>query len=202
MNPTGDFSRFQDDILSRYRDQTIPITFGVLIADHRQREAREYILNYLNGFDKLSGNYIDFFIPGYTEINYLVKIPSKPNKKFYFSQELFDGFVEGFEKYFEVEYVFTPMLVLIELQTNDYINARKIVLELDSEFSCIKRSGLLFKRIFTIAQQYVALDEFSYNLQQTYMKGAYLDSFINALDNSVVTEIRKQHKHVRYFAVR
>lgn len=58
------FEKLSRRILEKY-DEDIPITMGILVADYRQSDAREYILNYLNRFDERSGRYIDFYLPGY-----------------------------------------------------------------------------------------------------------------------------------------
>ena len=47
MNPSGDYKRFEIEIVNRYEDYDIPITFGILIADYRQRNCSDYIINYL-----------------------------------------------------------------------------------------------------------------------------------------------------------
>lgn len=72
MNPTGSYLRFQNDLLDRYSnyEDSDFVTFGILIADPRQTAAREFIFNYLNVFDRESGDYFDFFIPGYTEVEW------------------------------------------------------------------------------------------------------------------------------------
>ena len=48
MFPIGSYERLYYDILKRYKEYTNTeyVTFGILIADPRQTEAREYILNY------------------------------------------------------------------------------------------------------------------------------------------------------------
>ena len=55
------FESLSKKVLQKY--EGISITMGILIADYRQTDAREYILNYMNRFDELSGKYIDFYLP-------------------------------------------------------------------------------------------------------------------------------------------
>ena len=52
MFPTSSYKRLYNDIIDRYDTYSDDeyVTFGILIADARQGEAREYILNYLNVF--------------------------------------------------------------------------------------------------------------------------------------------------------
>ncbi len=59
MFPTGDFDRLKYEIIEWYSDIDIPITFGILTADYEQSLAREYIINYIDVFDKRSNKYID-----------------------------------------------------------------------------------------------------------------------------------------------
>ena len=64
MFATGDYNRFYCDVMERYSDVDIPITFGILIADYDQQMAREHIINYLDVFNETSGKYIDFLFRG------------------------------------------------------------------------------------------------------------------------------------------
>lgn len=63
MIPIGDFPLLCKKIINKYDDYE-KITFGILLADPRQTESREYILNYLNLFNKESCGLFDFFVPG------------------------------------------------------------------------------------------------------------------------------------------
>lgn len=125
-------STFEDmikRIFSKYDD--IPITIGILIADYRQTEAREYILNYLNIFDKKSGKYIDFYLPGYNQIkkydnnkskhiymeiknyneaNKIIAV-NRTRKEYFFDDIVFENFLYEFETKTSVKYVYNPMLV-------------------------------------------------------------------------------------------
>ena len=101
MFPTGDYERFEHEIGSVYRDYDIPITYGILIADMRQPACAEHIVNYLNRFHRLSNKYFDFFIPGYSFYGYRngKKLDSCiDGKSLFFSDELFDEFVQKIEE--------------------------------------------------------------------------------------------------------
>ena len=60
MELITDFEELSKVILKKYEGEGNCITMGILVADYRQSEAREYMLNYLRRFDMLSGKYIDF----------------------------------------------------------------------------------------------------------------------------------------------
>lgn len=65
VNPVRTFDQITQEILDKYDYKTI--TVSILIADGNQTAARDYIINYMDKFDKESGKYIDFFVPGYCE---------------------------------------------------------------------------------------------------------------------------------------
>lgn len=116
MNPVRTFDQITQEILDKYDYKTI--TVGILIADGNQTAARDYIINYMDKFDKESGKYIDFFVPGYCEriSNSTVSIEKRyhPNAyekwicmgdlpmfiirrnqtAYYFDKFLFDDFIE------------------------------------------------------------------------------------------------------------
>lgn len=201
MIPTGDFDRFRYDVMERYNEE-FPITFGILIADYNQTLVKEYILNYLNIFDNRSNKYIDFFIPGYTEYgaNNPIEL-SRTGKRYFFNRDLFINFIEKFQENFGYEYEFNPVLILVELKNKDFINSKKIIIDLDQNGSDVKRAGVLFQEIFNIAKKYVDIKDFSRELKATYIKGACGDSIINAIDNSILTELNEQRKNMRRFKI-
>lgn len=126
MNPVRTFDQITQEILDKYDYKTI--TVGILIADGNQTAARDYIINYMDKFDKESGKYIDFFVPGYCEriSNSPVSIEKRyhPNayekwicmgdlpmfiirrnqKAYYFDKFLFDDFIEEMETKMCIEY--------------------------------------------------------------------------------------------------
>lgn len=202
MFPTGDFDRLKYEVMQWYNDDA-PITFGILIADYEQTLAREYIINYMNVFDKKSNNYIDFFIPGYlTYGNGIITLMKNKNGESYcFDRTTFETFVEQFEKYFGFTYEFSPVLVLVELKNKNFIDSQKIIIDLDCDESDIKRAGVMFLDIFDIAKRYVRIEDFSRELTATYIKGSYADTIVNAIGNNILTEINEQRKNVRRFRV-
>lgn len=61
MWPLGQYDRLVHEI-KRREDNSIPVTFGLLIADYNQQTCREYILNYI---DNLTTNQEDILISIY-----------------------------------------------------------------------------------------------------------------------------------------
>lgn len=206
MFPTGDFDRLKYEIMEWYSDIDIPITFGILIADYEQSLAKEYIINYMDVFDKRSNRYIDFFIPGYviygSDDDIRTSMKNKQGDAYYFSRTLFHDFIEKFETYFDYKYEFNPVLILVELKNRNFVGTKKIVIELDSERTSIKKAGVLFNNIFEIAKRYVNITDFSRELTATYLKNTLADSVIDAIDNSMLTELYTQKKNIRVFQIK
>lgn len=206
MFPTGDFDRLKYEIMEWYNDIDIPITFGILIADYEQSLAKEYIINYMDVFDKRSNRYIDFFIPGYviygSDDDIRTSMKNKQGDAYYFSRTLFHDFIEKFETYFDYKYEFNPVLILVELKNRNFVGTKKIVIELDSERTSIKKAGVLFNNIFEIAKRYVSITDFSRELTATYLKNTLADSVIDAIDNSMLTELYTQKKNIRVFQIK
>ena len=206
MYPTGDFERLKFEIMERYKDFDIPITFGILIADYEQSLAREYILNYIDVFDKRSNKYIDFFIPGYIThgSNDCIRasMKNKQGEPYYFSRELFHDFIEKLETIFDYQYNFSPVLLLVELKNRDFVGTKKIIIELDTEKTSIKKTGVLFTNIFKIAKRYANIKDFSRELTATYLKDTLADSVVDAIDNSILTELHTRKKNIRHFQIK
>jgi hypothetical protein len=214
MELVNNFEELVKEILDKYKNIDIPITIGILVADYRQDIARQYMLNYLNMFDKKSGKYIDFYLPGYymytgdtnndwkerkhnnicisrhqtDEPIYIVRT----NEKYYFDEYLFDEFIRDMEKNMNVEYTYNPMLLLVEVNQKkgrSHLSfQRKMIIELDNtnQGKGIKRAGCLFDEIFRIAKREVNIDRFGNDIKLHYIKGSALSSIAKALDGSLL----------------
>lgn len=206
------FESLSKMVLDKYEDA--PITMGILIADYRQTEAREYILNYLNMFDEMSGKYIDFYLPGYymyacenknewskrSHQNMCISRHRSSNKsiymtrlgeRFYFDDYLFEDFLREFRKKTGIGYLYTPMLILVEVNKEKGYGAiqfqDKMVIELDDGTpSGVKRSGVLFEAIFEIAKKEVHLDHFKKEMRMSYVKGNAVKKIATILDGNII----------------
>ncbi len=209
MELVEDFDTLCRKILNKY-DSDECITVGILVADYRQTECREYIINYLNRFDELSGKYIDFYLPGYylytgdgktdwpkgnhynmciskhrssqTEI-YLDRMKSPV----YFDYYLFEDFLRELEKRTHITYRYCPMLILVEVSQEKFRGQlefqRKMVIDLDDGTdNGVKRAGNLFDAIFEFAKKEVHLDRFRKGLRMRYIKGHAIHNMIKILD--------------------
>ena len=207
MFPTGDYERFEHEIGSVYRDYDIPITYGILIADMRQPACAEHIVNYLNRFHRLSNKYFDFFIPGYSFYGYRngKKLDSCiDGKSLFFSDELFDEFVQKIEEILDIKYTYNPMLVLVEKKPNQKPNKddKKIIIELDNMPGGVQRSGMLFEEIFDIAKEHVDIEEYSRDLTKTYIKDHILDEIVKCIDKKGLSILHSFNKWTQIYRIR
>lgn len=205
MFPTSTYARFQQEILDRYSDyeETDFVTFGILLADVRQTEAREYILNYLNRFDRRSGKFFDFFIPGYDKHNHDYGESIKlRGTQYFFNSELFDEFCDNLENDFSIHYTFNPMLILMTMKKGYKGSAQYVIIELDEHGQHgVKRSGELFEALFEAARSGAQLNNLRNSLVKTYLKGNLLESITNAIAPNWLCEINKQASELKRYRI-
>ena len=222
MIPTGDFFRLKNDILSRYENDEV--TFGILIADPRQNETREYIYNYLSVFHDESGKLFDFFIPGYEKVIYRGK-PYKldvyhettssrvinehtfrmvsNNIEFQFNRRLFDEFCSKLKENFGIQYTFNPMLILMSMKPGYIHTAKYIVIELDdNEWHSVRRSGVFFIDLFNIFRTDTSLEYIQNHMKSTYAKGNLINTIINSIGKSWLVEVKKYGDEIKRYRIR
>lgn len=149
MNIVRGFEDIARSVLEGKPDDAV-VTFGVLVADRGQDEAYQYILRYLTDFDEASGNYIDFFVPGYyIAPNDYVNYYSVDNEKslfhpnayssywadrakaiyitrderkicYYFDEDMFRKFRRKMRREWQIEDTYNPMLILVEVSKENY----------------------------------------------------------------------------------
>lgn len=207
------FESLSKKILEKY-EEDIPITMGILVADYRQSDAREYILNYLDRFDKKSGKFIDFYLPGYymfskesenewknrSHQNICISrhcssscpiYISRIKENFYFDGYLFDDFLYEFENKTGISYMYSPMLILVEVNKRKGYGQiefqDKMVIDLDDGTPRgVRRSGVLFEEIFNIAKHEVELDRFKREMRMCYLKGNAVRTIVSILDGNII----------------
>ena len=206
------FESLAKKVLEKY--DNISVTMGILVADYRQSDAREYILNYLNRFDEKSGKFIDFYRPGYymyaresenewrerSHQNMCISRHcssqepihiNRLNEKYYFDDYLFEDFLREFERKTGITYTYSPMLILVEVNKAVGYGAiefqDKMVIDLDDGTPRgIKRSGVLFEEIFEIARREVRMDRFRREIGMNYLKGNAVKMVVNALEGNLI----------------
>ncbi len=229
MKPVRTFEDISNAILNNM-DQDIPVTIGVLVANGKQPSALEYVLSHMQTFDRKSGYYIDFYLPGYhlgpkdeiTELNKKYhplscasELPSDNEneifsierdgirQKYYFSDVLFDNFIEKMESDMNIEYSYSPMLILVEV-CKDYYRGdlkyqRKIVIELNQD---INKIGQLFNAIFEVAKKEVYLDEWRKNLRIYYLSKTATDNVIRALQGDWIEALSNTYNDIQRFRIK
>ena len=222
------FETLSKEVLRKY--EGIPVTMGILVADHRQTEAREYILNYLNLFDEKSGKYIDFYLPGYflytgddenewenrshqnidvsrhcsrKETIYI----SRLKEKFYFDEYLFEDFLRALEKETGIKYAYGPMLVLVEVDGNVGYGSIKfqnrMVIDLDDGTARgIKRSGELFDAIFEFAKRGSSLYNLRKEMRMHYIKGASVNIITGFLSGDILETVKNTGEGVARYRIK
>lgn len=203
MWPLGEYERMVHEI-KRREVSDIPITFGLLIADYRQQKCKEYILNYIERFDYKSDKYINFYLPGYLE----ERVGENDNKieinkkNYYFDSEIYLDFFYHLELDFEIEYPYNPELILIEYDKGHFKKTRKIVIELDSNGSEIKQTGVLFEKIFSIAKQNVNIEDFSKELTKSEIKTNLFSKIVEGIDNSYLSAINNEKNAIKKYRIK
>lgn len=223
------FESLTKKVLERY-DKDIPITMGILVADYRQSDAREYILNYLNRFDEKSGKYIDFYLPGYymyskesknewkkrSHQNICIsrhcssKEPiyiSRLNENYYFDGYLFENFLRDFETKVGISYTYSPMLILVEINKRNRCEhlefLDKMVINLDDGTPRgVRRSGILFEEIFNIAKREERLDRFGKEIRKNYLRGNAVKNLANLLDGNIIESLADTVEGIRQYRIK
>lgn len=229
MELVTDFEILSKMVLEKYDDETC-VTMGILIADYRQSEAREYILNYMNRFDELSGKYIDFYLPGYymftgdsedeweSRQHYNMCVSrhrstrepiylDRTSAPYYFDDYFFEDFLREFSKETGVSYTYNPMLILIEVKNERYRGQiqfqNKIVIELDENSPRgIRRSGQLFEAIFDIAKREMNLHRFERALKIKYIKGNAVQKIASLLDGNFIEAISESAEGIMTYRIK
>lgn len=230
MNPVGTFDEICKKVLLKYEDDEV-VTIGILVADWQQDEAKQYIVDYMDRFDRKSGKYIDFYIPGYyeksNELNEEINKKYHPNSyvkwddipgaaafflrresmPYYFDKFLFDDFIEEMEVRMGIRYTYNPLLLLVEVDRKKgrgQIEFQdKLVIELDEDTNRgLRRAGELFDRIFEIAKKEVNLDRFGSGVRMYYIKGKAVQNIIGALNGEWVESIADVTNDVMRFRIK
>lgn len=215
MNPVGDFRTFYDEFLRKYDDYADNeiISFGILLADYRQTDTREYILNYLEDFDYSSGKLIDFFIPGYIEAWNVGRCTRDTMSRndgciqvrgtdYVFVGEIFTSFIQNLEIQFGIRYTFNPMLILMSMERCYIQTARYIVFELDTIPGGVRRSGELFSQIFDVAREDTSLEAYRNRCCHIYIKDNIVEKISTAIGLPWLEEITRVGTEYRRYRIR
>ncbi|EIF6158370.1 hypothetical protein QTI34_13285 [Clostridium perfringens] len=166
MYPIGTYDRFIQKIKGR-EGKNKPRYLGVLFCDIEQQDAKEYIINYMEVFNKSSGESFDFYIPGY--LNSTKKSRNNifqfRDEKYEFNRKVYNEFCDKFIEDFKIEFPYVATLVLLEYKSGNFKNAKKAKFNLEEIKGGLKNSGFFFDLIFKVAKdneelQYILDDVF------------------------------------------
>lgn len=208
MKITSTYKKFLDDLDKIYREygDADDISFGVLCASYNQTEAREYIYEFLDDFDEQSGDYYDFFIPGFQECKEGKEphiVLSRTGKAYRFERKVYKDFCDDFFSYYGIHKTYNPILVLMSVNPGRMGEAQYIVIELDTYNSCgVKRSGELFDQIFEVAKKEMHVKAVKNSMIKSYIKGNWINSMVNVLSGDLLEETQKIGDELKRYRVR
>lgn len=213
----GTFADFRNKVLLDYPEfYNDEVTFGILLADPRQSECKEYLLNYLNYFHKKSQGIFNFYIPGFTDNPYYygeleeeisvsnisknIPMISIEKKDYYFCREYYENFIDNLEQIFNIQPTFNPMLILMEMKPGHIKGAKFVVIELDSlDSHGIRRSSQFFNELLNITKKAGTLEEIVNRKELYYAHAKCIDTIISAIGVNWLTEVKTVYdEHKRY----
>ena len=123
MVPTND----SIDVILRklVGDKLYTFMTGVLLVDGRTVDANEYVLRYISDFHRESGQYIDFYLPGYIAEEEVDKYVgsftndypiSIDGKRYYFQPNLYEIARDEYKFKWNIEKSRYPMLILMDVE--------------------------------------------------------------------------------------
>lgn len=208
MWPTSRFERLEHDLACETNGcmEDDRVTFGILIADARQGQAKEYIINYMDELDKESNNYFNFYIPGYTDDKFWGKDDSCyleiNRRRYYFNEEDFKNFCDELYNKFAIKYTNNPMLVLVSMVPGNYKTKKYIIIELDkNEQYTINRSRELFSIIFKAANTKVDLEGVRREIIREYINGNLLEIIQSLFDKTIFIKMVKMFKTYKIYRI-
>ena len=222
--PVGSFRDFQNRVnfssgaIEAFKDKET-ITVGLLVADARQSDSRDYLLNYLDYFHRRSGNYFSFYVAGFTpepfgfdftkpfdptdnlyKNLYLIEID---RKKYYFDAIEFEHFIVELEEELKIKYTFNPMLVLFEMKPGHWGEARRVVFELDNmDDHNVRRSAVFFSELLDITKEVTSLKDITRKQKNYAIKGSIIDRIIASLDIPLIGEVKNSIEDIRRYRIK
>jgi hypothetical protein len=135
-------------------------TVGILVADPRQSQIREFVTNYLDTFNIKSGRYIDFYLPGYIKVN-----PASnhditiSNTCWKFDVNIYDSFINELCERKFLKFTTTAFLLLLEIGTQKTKFKDFIYISIDSSTINPKQVGTFFTQFFEYAKSEIEFDK-------------------------------------------
>lgn len=144
------------DEISHRETNLVPTTAGVLLVDYNFRNAREILQPALKSLNQLSGDIINFYLPGYESVSDGTRRKLKyrfENNDYKFCERTYQEFCSKFFQNFNIDQTISPSLILFEYGNESLYNSSKIIIDLSEELTDIKNIELLFKEIVQQAKK-------------------------------------------------
>lgn len=154
MFPIGTYDRFIQKIKGR-EGKCKPRYLGVLFCDIEQQNVKQFIINYMEVFNKKSGENFDFYIPGYLscKTGRTSDIFELNSEKYKFNRKVYDEFCYKFSQDFDIKYPYVATLVLLEYKSGNFKHSKKCMFNLEEINGGVKNSGDFFELIFKSAEE-------------------------------------------------
>ncbi len=155
MIPVDSYDSMINEI--RHREtKLVPTTVGVLLVDYNFRYAKEILQPALKWLNQLSGDTINFYLPGYERVFNGTRGNLKyrfENNDYVFFGRIYQEFQLKFSQEFCVEQAISPTLILFEYGYESLCNSPKILIDLTEELASVKNIEQLFKEIVQQAKK-------------------------------------------------
>lgn len=104
--------------------------------------------------------------------------------------------------HFGIEHTFNPMLILMSMIPGQICTAKYIVIELDNTSHDIRRSGMVFSKIFELARTNPEINDLQRMFVTTYLKGNWINHILKILNQNKLLEIINIKKIIKKYRVK
>lgn len=159
---------------------------GVLLVDGRTVDANEYVLKYISDFNRESGNYIDFYLPGYISerdsykagdsftLDYPISIAGE---SFYFQPNLYERAQDEYKYEWRIEKSRYPMLILMDIvkEHERYVVKQHLAISLKNYMQNSATTVQdLFYKIFDYAKENTGMGSLMYHFRFRVLLGNHV----------------------------
>lgn len=203
MIPVDSYDSMINEI--RHRETNlVPTTVGVLLVDYNFRYAKEILQPALKWLNQLSGNTINFYLPGYgKDYNRTRRKPKYcfENNDYVFCDRIYQEFQLKFSSDFNVDYTIAPTLILFEFGYESLYNSSKIIIDLTEELTDIKNIELFFKEIVQQAKKSPDLWGHSNALQLNGLVKTLPDILDDIINQNYLKAVFSTIKEIRRYKI-
>ena len=172
--------------ISNYSEDSKAI--GILFAKPQTSLSKDAIIPELNYFNRRSGKYIDFFLPGYSNYEHHdfgdeILISTKDDVKTYYSDSYFCNFIEEMEG--NSKWLYSGETDLLILNSNkyriDFSNCLLVHLEKALKINAISSPRVFMENIIRLSRKTVDTNEIQRNQFTKSIAFASIETFMDTL---------------------